>query len=158
MDKRKAELTLGINNIRERRRPLLFTAPADSWLAHRDCHMKDSNNQRVPQLWGVDLTRPMSQWSYNAAFKAVRAKAKVECRFYDGRHTFITRLAENPSVSIETVKQLAGHVDPRMLGRYAHIRVQARRDAIATLETPISGRERLQNSLQSADGDEPVIN
>ena len=87
-----------------------------------------------------------------------REGRRWSCRFYDGPHAFIWRLAENPSVSIETVKQLAGHVDPRMLGRYAHIRVQARRDAIATLETPISGRELLQNSLQSADGDEPVIN
>lgn len=34
-DKRKAELILGINNIRERRRPLLFTAAADSWLASK---------------------------------------------------------------------------------------------------------------------------
>jgi integrase len=67
---------------------------------------KNSNNQRVPHLWGVDFTRPMSQWSYNAAFDTVRTKAKVECRLYDARHTFITRLAENPSVSIETVKQL----------------------------------------------------
>jgi hypothetical protein len=49
-------------------------------------------------------------------------------------------------VSVETIRQLAGHVSDRMLGRYAHIRVQARREAIATLEltaknTEISGYE-----------------
>jgi hypothetical protein len=43
-------------------------------------------------------------------------------------------LAENPKISEETIRQLAGHVSPKMLGRYAHIRAQARRDAIATLE------------------------
>jgi hypothetical protein len=48
----------------------------------------------------------------------------------------VTRLAENPAVSEETIRQLAGHASPRMLARYAHIRAQARRDAIATLEGP----------------------
>jgi hypothetical protein len=37
-------------------------------------------------------------------------------------------------MSEETIRQLAGHVSRRMLARYAHIRAQARRDAIATLE------------------------
>ena len=46
----------------------------------------------------------------------------------------LTRLAENPSISEETIRQLAGHVSPRMLARYAHIRAAARRDAIAALE------------------------
>jgi Transposase DDE domain group 1 len=52
----------------------------------------------------------------------------------DARHTFVTRLAENSVVSEETIRQLAGHVSPRMLRQYAHIRVSARRAAIATLE------------------------
>jgi integrase len=76
----------------------------------------------------------MSLSSYKRAFETARKKASVECRFYDARHTFITRLAENPTVSEETIRQLAGHVNPKMLGRYAHIRVEARRAAIATLE------------------------
>ena len=41
----------------------------------------------------------------------------------------MTRLAEDPTNSIETIRQLAGHVNDRMLARYAHIRVQALRDA-----------------------------
>ena len=48
----------------------------------------------------------------------------------------ITKLAENPAVSEETIRQLAGHVSKDMLKRYAHIRDRARRDAIATLEGP----------------------
>ena len=72
------------------------------------------------------------------AFDTARAKAGVNIRFYDARHTFVTRLAENPTVSEETIRQLAGHVSPRMLARYAHIRVQARRDAIATLEPDVT--------------------
>src|SRR5271156_1674435 len=79
----------------------------------------------------------MSYSSYRTAFDTARAKAGVNIRFYDARHTFVTRLAENPTVSEETIRQLAGHVSPRMLARYAHIRAQARRDAIATLEPDV---------------------
>jgi hypothetical protein len=73
-------------------------------------------------------------------------------------------LAENPTISEETIRQLAGHVSPRMLARYAHIRVQARRDAIATLEphrmaekANIEG-ESPQKSPQSAGFGDPVLN
>jgi integrase len=106
----------------------------------------------------------MSTYSYKTAFNTARKAAKVDCRFYDARHSFITRLAENPAVSEETIRQLAGHVSPRMLARYAHIRAQARRDAIATLEplgmaeTPEIEADSPQNPLQSADGGKPVIN
>jgi hypothetical protein len=68
-------------------------------------------------------------------------------------------------VSEETIRQLAGHVSPRMLARYAHIRAQARRDAIATLErsadeaqtTDFAGDEA-QNWAQSKDSSEPLVN
>ena len=49
------------------------------------------------------------------------------------RHTFISRLAENPSVSEQTIKALAGHVSRQMLERYSHIRTQARQAAIQAL-------------------------
>ncbi len=52
------------------------------------------------------------------------------------RHTFISRLAENPSVSEQTLKALAGHVSRQMLERYSHIRSQAKQAAIQALEQP----------------------
>jgi integrase len=114
----------------------------------------------VPHL----ADRPMSTYSYKTAFNTARETAKIACRFYDSRHSFITRLAENHTISEETIRQLAGHVSPRMLARYVHIRVQARRDAIATLE-PCGLAEKAkierdspQKSPQSADFDEPVLN
>jgi integrase len=98
----------------------------------------------------VDLGRPMSPSSYKTAFRTARRKADIRFRFYDARHTFVTRLAENPTVSEETIRQLAGHVDPRMLGRYAHIRVQARRNAIATLEEEIERKETADDESSEA--------
>jgi integrase len=127
-------------------------------------HVGLAGNGRKPHLWGIDLSRPMSTYSYKTAFNTARKAAKVNCRFYDARHSFITRLAENPVVSEETIRQLAGHVSPRMLARYAHIRAQARRDAIATLE-PQGMAERAkieaespQNPPQSADSGKPLLN
>jgi hypothetical protein len=100
----------------------------------------------------------MGQWSYKTAFESARQKCRITCRFYDASHTFVTRLAENPTVSVETIRQLAGRAGDRMLGRYAHIRVQARREAIATLERRQKsekflaiGRRRTQNWAQSPD-------
>jgi integrase len=97
-------------------------------------HVGFAGNNRKPHLWAIDLSRPMGTYSYKRAYDTARTKAGVDCRLYDARHTFITRLAENPNVSEETIRQLAGHVSPRMLARYAHIRTAARRAAIATLE------------------------
>jgi integrase len=98
-------------------------------------HVGFAGNGRKPHLWGIDLNRPMGTHSYKRAYDTARAKAGVDCRLYDARHTFVTRLAENPRISEETIRQLAGHVSPRMLSRYAHIRTAARRDAIAALES-----------------------
>jgi hypothetical protein len=74
----------------------------------------------------------------------------------------VTRLAENPTVSEEPVRQLAGHVNPWMLGRYAHIRAEARRAAIASLEPRLQPadfeRDGAQKWAQSADQEKPVLN
>lgn len=73
-------------------------------------------NSRVPVLYDVDLARPMGSW----------------------RHTFISRLAENPSVSEQTIKALAGHVSRQMLEHYSHIRSQAKQQRLRLSNTPQS--------------------
>jgi integrase len=122
-------------------------------------HVGFAGNGRKPHIWGVDLYRPMSTYSYKTAFNTARRKAGVDYRLYDARHTFVTRLAENPKVSEETIRQLAGHVSPRMLARYAHIRAQARREAIATLEQPDTRRHSSGAVTGTApDGERSLLN
>jgi len=58
--------------------------------------------------------------------------AKVDCRFHDLRHTFISRLAESQA-SDSTVMALAGHVSRAMMERYSHIRMEAKRKAVDDL-------------------------
>jgi integrase len=58
-------------------------------------------------------------------------------RFHDLRHTAITILAES-SASEQTVMAIAGHVSRKMLEHYSHIRMDAKRRAVAALMAPKS--------------------
>jgi integrase len=77
---------------------------------------------------------PASRSNYKRSFETVCSKVGVACPFYDTRHTFITKLAENSRVSEESIRQLASHVSKEILKRHAHVRDVARRDAVATSE------------------------
>lgn len=88
----------------------------------------------MPVLYDVDLSRPMGSW--RKAWRLACKAAGVRCRLHDMRHTFISRLAENPSVSEHTIKALTGHVPRQTLERYSHIRCEAKQVAIQALEQP----------------------
>ena len=53
-------------------------------------------------------------------------------RFHDLRHHAITELAESQA-SDQTVMAIAGHVSPKMLAHYSHVRMQAKRKALDAL-------------------------
>jgi integrase len=77
---------------------------------------------RKPYIWDVDLNQPIGEWK--KAWLLACRDAGVRYRWHDCRHSFISRLAENPQISEETIRSLAGHVSKRMLERYSHIRTQ----------------------------------
>ncbi len=113
-----------------------------------------AGNERLAHFHEVDFDRSIGQWK--KAWKIACRVAKVSYRWHDCRHTFITRLAENPKVSEETIRALAGHVSKKMLERYSHIRISAKKVAIAGLEETISTisedkspTDRAQNWAQS---------
>ena len=82
-----------------------------------------------------------------------------DSRFYDARHTFVTRLAENPRSQRRQFGNLLDTVSSKMPGRYAHIRAQARREAISTLESsaagPISRKSETDGAQNWAHSSEP---
>jgi integrase len=81
---------------------------------------------------GFDFTTPMQSW--RTAWKNLTEKAKLPgLRFHDLRHHCITKLAE-AGVPDQTLMSIAGHVSREMLEHYSHIRMQAKRDAVAALE------------------------
>lgn len=82
--------------------------------------------------WGsplpMDPTRPVSDLKHG--WEKLRERTGVSCRLHDLRHTFATRLAEN-GVSESTMLALIGHMSRAMLERYSHIRMTAKREAVA---------------------------
>jgi integrase len=79
-------------------------------------------------------TKPMKGW--RTSWRNLTRKAGlVEFRFHDLKHSTVTRLAENPDVSEQTLTSIAGHLSKRMLDHYSHIRMDAKRRALESLST-----------------------
>jgi integrase len=74
-----------------------------------------------PMRHATDIT-----WGWDE----LRKDTGVKCRLHDLRHTFATKLAEN-GVPESTMLALMGHMSRAMLERYSHIRMAAKRDAVA---------------------------
>jgi integrase len=113
------------------------------WLARFDDKMHDPyvfpkhkignpKEHGAATMYEIDRSCPMGEWK--TAWKRVCQDAEVTYRWHDLRHTLISRLAENPLISEETIRSLAGHVSREMLARYSHIQISAKKHAIATLE------------------------
>jgi integrase len=99
------------------------------WFAERFGEAK-SEQHLFP--WGKpvpsDPTRHATDITWG--WDQLRKDTGVSCRLHDLRHTFATRLAEN-GVSESTMLALMGHMSRSMLERYSHIRMAAKRDAVA---------------------------
>jgi integrase len=81
----------------------------------------------------TDPTRPITD--ITGAWVALRKRAKAECRPDDLRHTGATRMAE-AGVAKSTMLALLGHMSQRMIERYSHIRMPARREAMESITLP----------------------
>ena len=60
-------------------------------------------------------------------------------RFHDLRHHAITELAESQA-SERTIMAIAGHVSPKMLDHYSHVRMQTKRQALDALSVKPSAQ------------------
>jgi Phage integrase family len=75
-----------------------------------------------------DPTRHVNSW--RSARRTLTKKAGLSgFRFHDLRHCAITVLAENGASDL-TIMAIAGHVSRRMLERYSHVRMEAKRKAM----------------------------
>ncbi len=103
--------------------------------AHREWFVEHFGNAKPDHHlfpWGkpvpADPTRHATDISWG--WDQLRKDTGVSCRLHDLRHTFATRLAEN-GVPESTMLALIGHMSRTMLERYSHIRMTAKRDALA---------------------------
>lgn len=83
----------------------------------------------------IDPTRPTKGW--RTAWENALKRAGIKCRFHDLRHTSISKLAEGQA-SDQTIMSIAGHVSRKMLERYSHIRMEAKRRAVDALSQPVT--------------------
>jgi len=82
--------------------------------------------------------------------KDVRSPIKG-LRFHDLRHHTITELAESEA-SDSTIMSIAGHVSPKMLAHYSHVRLEAKRNALDALCRPALNRGRTEGSRGANSG------
>jgi integrase len=88
------------------------------------------------RMLAFDPTTPLGSWK--KAWSKLTTKAGLQgLRFHDLRHHSITELAES-GASEQTIKAIAGHVSERMLARYSHIRLEAKRSALEALSASVN--------------------
>jgi integrase len=78
------------------------------------------------------FSKPTGSWR-KAWGTLTKAAGLTGFRFHDLRHHCITRMAEN-GVPEQTLMALAGHISRQMLEHYSHVRMQAKREAVAALD------------------------
>ena len=87
----------------------------------------------------ADPDRPARSW--RKAWYALRKEAAkkypklANIRLYDLRHHVLTTMLENPAISEQTIKAIAGHVSKKILERYSHIRIAEKQAALSSLES-----------------------
>jgi integrase len=110
---------------------------------------------RFPDNSGVAITTLKTAWAM------VRRKAGVSGRWHDNRHTLITELAES-GAGDETIMEIAGHVSRQILSRYSHIRMEAKRKALAEVDRQRAAdkahREKERAPAQTNCNGAPVAN
>jgi integrase len=122
--------TLAIRAERERRRqPEHFIFPSERYGLDGENGYLHGAQVR----YNVRPDVPLGSWK--VAWKMALERANVECRWHDLRHTFVSRMAESLA-SDATIMALAGHLSAKMKERYSHVRTEAKRQAIATLDGP----------------------
>src|SRR5664280_527193 len=106
-----------------------------------------------------DATRPQASWrtAWRNLTRTIQCPAcgKLQSplaglRFHDLRHHAITELAESQA-SDSTVMAIAGHVSPKMLQHYSHVRIQAKRSALDSLSTRRADLANLESKTTGYD-------
>jgi integrase len=103
------------------------------------------------QITEFDPKRHLKSW--RSAWRTLTKKAGLPgFRFHDLRHCAITQLAEN-GASDSTIMAIAGHVSRRMLERYSHVRMEAKRTALEALavSTKTGGYDTNHDTNQTAE-------
>lgn len=86
-------------------------------------------------MYGIDYAKPIE--SSKRAWRDTLGTARVKYRRHDLRHSFVSRLASNPTISESTFKALSGHLSKRTLEHYSPVHQAAKRTARRVSNAPI---------------------
>lgn len=103
-----------------------------------------------------DPTKPIG--TIRTAFDSMKKRAGVQCRFHDLRHTVCTKMAEK-GVPESTMLAIMGHMSRKMLERYSHVRIKAKREAVKALswnEQPNDVPTKVPTAANSGTGEKLV--
>ena len=97
-----------------------------------------STDAEIPEVFDTNPAKPITSWK--TAWISAKARAGVECRFHDLRHTAVTRLLEagQPFAVVADIMGWSAATAVRMARRYGHIGESARRSAMDALDVPQS--------------------
>ena len=95
-------------------------------------------------------TKTYSQSAHITRNHIVYTVRMAGLRFHDLRHHAITELAESQA-SDSTVMAIAGHVSPKMLAHYSHVRLQAKRTALDALSTKRADKANSESEARGYD-------
>jgi len=116
---------------------------------------------RAPKLGQASqVGKPVTSWK--TAWYALRKEAAKKypklatVRMYDLRHHAITSLLENPTISEQTIKDVAGHVSKKILERYSHIRMERKEEALEALEGLRKAPTELRIATSTGDKPAPI--
>ena len=85
-------------------------------------------------VWHYDPTKPASRSWIRHSWGHLRRKSGIAwLRPHDLRHQAITRMLEAGTPE-QTVIEIAGHVSKKMMQHYSHIRMEAKRNALAAID------------------------
>jgi integrase len=84
----------------------------------------------IMTAYDVDPGKPLGAWK--RAWSTAKKQAGVECRIHDLRHHFISALAQTQTPDA-TIQAISGHLSRKMLEHYSHVRLDAKRRAVESL-------------------------
>ena len=132
---------VGKNKFRVRAIPLNRTA---TWAVERLVDRAHKLGATAPEHYLIprrvagkqyDPLKPPSRWAWRTAWRKLTREAGLDgLRPHDLRHHAITKLAESSDASEQTIMAIAGHVSREMLEHYSHIRQEAKRRAVESLD------------------------
>jgi integrase len=103
-----------------------------------------SSSRRVSVAGSIQTT-PIK--TFRTAWRSLTKAAGLRgLRFRDLRHLAVTELAER-GTGEQTIMGISGHVNRKMVEHYSHPRLEAKRQAILSLDIPVLGDGSLQEDV-----------